>query len=169
MSRPIEPMGFISNCVMISSSLSRWSGTSSMSGRSPMTTPAACVPWLRGRPSSTRAYFMMRLAFASFCVISRNSGLIFSAASSVMPGGCSGIILASLSHSKSGISRTRPMSRITVFEPSVPNVMICATLSRPYFCFTYSMTSPRRDWQKSMSKSGGDTRSGFRNRSKMRW
>ncbi len=60
------------------------------------------------------------------------------------------------------------MSRMTVFAPSVPKVMICATLSRPYFPFTYSITSPRRDWQKSMSKSGGETRSGFRNRSKIR-
>ena len=36
----------------------------------------------------------------------------------------------------------------------VPKVMICATLSRPYFCVTYSMTSPRRFMQKSMSISG---------------
>ena len=46
--------------------------------------------------------------------------------------------------------------------------MIWATFSRPYFRVTYSMTSPRRRSQKSMSISGSDTRSGFRKRSKMR-
>ena len=43
--------------------------------------------------------------------------------------------------------------------------MICATRSAPYSRRTYSITSSRRSWQKSMSKSGMDTRSGFRNRS----
>ena len=51
---------------------------------------------------------------------------------------------------------------------SVPNVMIWPTESRPYFCRTYSITSPRRSKQKSTSMSGIETRSGFRNRSKSR-
>ena len=50
----------------------------------------------------------------------------------------------------------------------VPKVMIWATFSRPYLRVTYSMTSPRRRSQKSMSMSGSEIRSGFRNRSKMR-
>ena len=50
----------------------------------------------------------------------------------------------------------------------VPKVMIWATFSRPYLRVTYSMTSPRRSSQKSMSISGSDTRSGFRKRSKSR-
>ena len=41
--------------------------------------------------------------------------------------------------------------------------MICETRSRPYFCATYSMTRSRPSMQKSMSKSGIDTRSGLRN------
>ena len=45
--------------------------------------------------------------------------------------------------------------------------MIWATFSRPYFFVTYSMTSPRRASQKSMSISGGLMRSSFRNLSKM--
>ena len=79
-----------------------------------------------------------------------------------------GICLATLSTSANGISSTRPTSRTTAFAFIVPNVMIWATFSRPYFRVTYSMTSPRRRSQKSMSMSGSDTRSGFRKRSKMR-
>ena len=50
----------------------------------------------------------------------------------------------------------------------VPKVMIWATFSRPYFFVTYSITSPRRASQKSMSMSGGLMRSSFKKRSKMR-
>ena len=63
---------------------------------------------------------------------------------------------------------TRATSRTTARAFIVPNVMIWATFSRPYFWVTYSMTSPRRRSQKSMSMSGSDTRSGLRKRSKMR-
>src|SRR5205809_852066 len=45
--------------------------------------------------------------------------------------------------------------------------MICATRRSPYFCRTYSSTSPRRASQKSTSISGGEMRSGFRKRSKI--
>ena len=79
-----------------------------------------------------------------------------------------GICLATLSTSAKVHSRTRPTSLMTAFAFIVPNVMICATFSRPYLRVTYSMTSPRRRSQKSMSMSGSDTRSGFRNRSKIR-
>ncbi len=48
----------------------------------------------------------------------------------------------------------RPTSLIAALAAMVPKVMICATLSRPYFCVTYWMTSPRRFMQKSMSISG---------------
>ena len=43
--------------------------------------------------------------------------------------------------------------------------MIWATWSRPYLFCTYLITSSRRSWQKSISKSGMDTRSGFKKRS----
>ena len=36
----------------------------------------------------------------------------------------------------------------------VPKVAIWLTASRPYFCFTYSITRSRLPWQKSISKSG---------------
>ncbi len=66
------------------------------------------------------------------------------------------------------MSSTRPTSRTTAFAFMVPKVMIWATFSRPYLRVTYSMTSPRRFSQKSMSMSGGEMRSSFRKRSKMR-
>src|ERR1700685_1566723 len=46
--------------------------------------------------------------------------------------------------------------------------MICATRSAPYFSWTWRSTSSRRSWQKSMSKSGIETRSGLRKRSNSR-
>src|SRR6187401_3437121 len=38
----------------------------------------------------------------------------------------------------------RPTSLIAALAAMVPKVMICATFSRPYFCVTYSISSPRR-------------------------
>ena len=48
-----------------------------------------------------------------------------------------GISLATWSTSEIGISITRPTSRTTARAFIVPNVMICATFSRPYFSVTY--------------------------------
>ena len=79
-----------------------------------------------------------------------------------------GISLATWSTSAYGRLSARPTSRTTARAFIVPKVMICATFSRPYLRVTYSMTSPRRRSQKSMSMSGSDTRSGFRKRSKIR-
>ena len=60
------------------------------------------------------------------------------------------------------------MSRTAALDKSAPKVMICPTLSRPYFCCTYLITSSRRSMQKSISKSGMETRSGFKKRSNSR-
>lgn len=49
-----------------------------------------------------------------------------------------------------------------------PYVPIMATLSAPYFSVTYLITSTRLRSSKSMSTSGMETRSGLRNRSKIR-
>ena len=57
---------------------------------------------------------------------------------------------------------------ITAFAAIVPWVAICETRCAPYLCETYSMTSSRRSMQKSTSKSGMETRSGVRKRSKKR-
>ena len=66
------------------------------------------------------------------------------------------------------MSSTRPTSRTAARAAIVPKVAIWLTASRPYFSFTYSITRSRLPWQKSMSKSGIDTRSGFRKRSNSR-
>ena len=76
--------------------------------------------------------------------------------------------LASASVSAGVKPSVRPTSLIAARDLSVPNVTIWPTESLPYFCRTYSMTSPRRSKQKSTSTSGIDTRSGFRKRSKSR-
>ena len=62
--------------------------------------------------------------------------------------------MATLFASASGMSSARATSRTAAFAFIVPNVMIWATFSRPYLRVTYSMTSPRRRSQKSMSMSG---------------
>src|SRR5690242_21896786 len=61
-----------------------------------------------------------------------------------------------------------PTSLMAARDFIVPNVTIWQTDSFPYFCRTYSITSPRRSKQKSTSTSGIDTRSGFRKRSNRR-
>ena len=62
---------------------------------------------------------------------------------------------------------TRQTSLSTALDDNVPNVTIWLTALCPYLLRTYSITSPRRSMQKSMSMSGGLTRSGLRNRSKI--
>ena len=76
-----------------------------------------------------------------------------------------GTSLDKRSHRPNGNCSTRPTSRITALDDSVPNVTIWLTASLPYFSRTYSITRPRLAWQKSISKSGMETRSGFRKRS----
>ena len=55
--------------------------------------------------------------------------------------GMLGISLVTRSTSESGISITRPTSRMAARAPSVPKVMIWATLSVPYFLAQYSIIS----------------------------
>ena len=99
-----------------------------------MTTPAACTDAWRVIPSSRRATASSSLTFGSLCSI-LSAGLSSSALSSVMSS-VGGICLATLSTSANGISSTRPTSRTTAFAFIVPNVMICATFSRPYLRVT---------------------------------
>ena len=79
-----------------------------------------------------------------------------------------GICFATRSTSAYDMPSVRPTSRTAARAFNVPNVMIWATFSLPYLRVTYSITSPRRRSQKSMSMSGSDTRSGLRKRSKIR-
>ena len=83
-----------------------------------------------------------------------------------MTGG--GIALVSFSPIANGKPSTRDASLRACLALIVPYVTIWQTRSSPYFSVTYRMTSPRRRSSKSTSTSGHDTRSGLRNRSKIR-
>ena len=63
---------------------------------------------------------------------------------------------------------TRAASRVAARGNILPNVMIWATRSAPYFSVTYRITRSRPRTEKSMSMSGIDTRSAFRKRSNSR-
>ncbi len=127
--------------------------------------PAACTPVLRLRPSSLSESSSRRLTCGSLAS-SSISGLCM--ASCRYTFGPMGIFLASSLICISGMSRTRPTSRMTALAPSELKVMICATHSFPYFSRTYAMTRSRPVSAKSMSRSGMDLRSGFRKRSNSR-
>ena len=73
--------------------------------------------------------------FGSFAAMSFSTGFSASALSSVMSS-AGGICFAMLLTSAYGMSSARPTSRTTAFAFIVPNVMICATFSRPYFRVT---------------------------------
>ncbi len=76
--------------------------------------------------------------------------------------------MAVLSASARLTPRARPASLMAARAAIVPKVMIWATRSLPYFCATYSITSPLLVSAKSKSISGGSTRAGFKKRSKIR-
>ena len=117
-----------------------WSGTSSSSGRSAITTPAACVPTLRFIPSSRRAKSSSRATSGSSSASRRSAGSSLIASSSVMLSRA-GTSLLICSTRASGMFSARPTSLIAALALSVPKVPICATLASPYFLRTYSMTS----------------------------
>ncbi len=77
-----------------------------------------------------------------------------------------GSAFVSRSPSEKGLPSTRAESLSACFVLIVPYVTIIATRSSPYLRVTYSMTSLRRRSSKSTSKSGIETRSGLRKRSK---
>ena len=123
---------------------------------------------LRDTPSRVLATSIRRLASSLDSYASRKSGTSLTVSSSVFDRPChTGTSLASRSVSRSGTSRTRPTSRMAALDAIVVKVMICATRSVPYFSDTYRMTFSRPSTEKSQSMSGMDTRSMFRNRSKI--
>ncbi len=167
LSRPIFSAQTISYCVLTPVSLLA-SGAYSTSGPGEMTTPAACVPALRASPSIAFAVSSSRRISGDAEYSTFRSVICSSASPMDMPPGPEGIIFATRSTSGSGTPKARPASRTAARAAIVPNVTICATRSSPYFSVTYLMTSSRRSTQKSVSISGIEIRSGFRNRSKMR-
>ena len=159
--------GFIEYWLTMSFPLtSRHSGTYSARSRSLITTPAACTPALRDSPSNAIACCISCFVCSSVATALFNSGFLSAAELNVIFNSF-GIILAMRSPSRTLSPITRATSRTTLRAFRRPNVMICATRRSPYFCRTYSRTSPRRASQKSTSISGGEIRSGLRNRSKI--
>ena len=127
---------FIEYCVTRKSERgSRYSGTSSISGRSPITTPAACVLAWRYSPSicsaisSSRATAFVLVAHHAAAAARRRSP----AAGSPAAPGLFGISSATLLTWPNGRPSTRPTSRTAARACSLPKVMICATRSRAVF------------------------------------
>ena len=167
LSSPRSFNGFIEYWLTMSLPLtSRQSGTYSERSRSLITTPAACTPALRESPSRAVAYSINCFVGGSVATALFNSGFLSTAEFRVMFSSF-GIIFAIRSPSRTLSPITRATSRTTLRAFSRPKVMICATRRSPYFCRTYSRTSPRRASQKSTSISGGEIRSGLRKRSKI--
>ena len=151
--RPNFSIWSMVNWVIISPLAPFTSGTYSIKGLSEMTTPEAWVDACRAIPSRDREIWSSFFSFSSPLSMRFNSGSSSMAFSS-RTFGPSGTILAILSTSLYGIFSTRPTSRITALAFIVPKVMICPTLSRPYFSATYLITSSLPFIQKSISISG---------------
>ena len=122
------------NCTATVSSLTA-SGAISVMSLPDIMIPAACVPALRGRPSTRMAMSTTFLVSGSLSYASLNSVLISSACFNVMPGE-NGIIFVSLLLCEIGILRTLATSLTACLAASVPNVITCATLDLPYFSVT---------------------------------
>ena len=99
------------------------SGTYSSTGRSVITTPAACVDACLGIPSTLIAMSSSLFAVASVWHISLNSGVFSIACFRVMPSS-RGISFAILSHAAYGISIALPTSLTAARAAIVPKVTI---------------------------------------------
>ncbi len=136
--RPICSTSSLSNWLIADSvPCAQYSGQKSVSLPGAISTPPACMPTLRVRPSSGRASATSSWNSSSASTASANAGSSASARSSVHgSAGLCGISFDSVSHFVYGRSSTRPASRTTAFAPSVPKVAICDTASWPYLRFT---------------------------------
>ena len=119
----------MSYCVTVMSPF-RDKGTYSYTGRSEITTPAACVDEWRGIPSSSFDVSISRFTRSSDSYSSRSSRLDSSADASVTSSS-RGMQFATTSTSEYDIPSARPTSRTTARAAIVPNVTICATWSSP--------------------------------------
>ncbi len=115
----------------------QYSGQKSVSLPGAISTPPACMPTLRVRPSSGFDSSTSWPYSSSLATASANAGSCSSARSSVQgSAGLCGISLESTSHLVYGRSSTRPASRTTALAPSVPKVAIWLTAWAPYLRLT---------------------------------
>ena len=121
---PIFSMQRMSSWVMTAPERgSRYSGTKSIRGLVPITTPAAWVEACRVSPSRRCAVSNSFAIWPSESTRERSSADCSRASGSVMPR-VSGTSLAMRSTSAYGMPMTRPTSRITARACSFPKVMI---------------------------------------------
>ena len=132
--RPILSTSLLANCTATVSSFTA-SGAISVMSFPDMIIPAACVPALRGRPSTRIAISITLRDSGSVSYASLNSVLISSACFNVMPTE-NGIIFVSLLLCDIGMLRTLATSLTACLAASVPNVITWATLVLPYFAVT---------------------------------
>ena len=147
-------------------------GAQSGSGVSPITIPEAWSPVFLMQPSSLSASSksFVNLGSSLYGISCPPSG-IFSVGglkqSLSLAFGLSGTQAFSMFTSLRGISRIRPTSAIQFFGLRVPNVTMCPTFSGWYKSWVCLMMSCLKSKSMSTSKSGIETRSGLRNRSKI--
>ena len=147
---------------------SLYKGTVSVNFLSAITTPAAWVATFLFNPSSFKDNSIRRLTLLSSLINFCNLGstLILSCKVNGLDGS-NGIILQMLSIKPYGSPNTRPTSLITILALSFPNVIMWATLSL-YLVVKYLKTWSLFSSQKSISKSGIEILSGFKNLSKIK-
>ncbi len=135
---------------------------------SAITTPAACVATFLFKPSNFKErsvnFFTLESSFTSFW--SLGSPAIHCDKLCGLDGS-KGIIFEILSTKPYGNPNTLPTSLITILAFNFPKVIIWATLSL-YFLVKYSKTRSLFSSQKSISKSGIEILSGFKNLSKIK-
>src|SRR3990167_8249213 len=144
---------------------SNCNGTYSVSGSGDITTPAAWTLICLAQPSIRIARSNIFFVSVSFSYASLSSGTIFIAFLIVIGEPCApiGISLDNRSPTPYGYPNALAVSLTDPLAIIVPKVPICATLSDPYFLFAYSITSSRLLSAKSISISGAEGRSGFKN------
>ncbi|CCY64957.1 uncharacterized protein BN467_01693 [Prevotella sp. CAG:1124] len=174
---PVSSITLPSYCVQsslwpVSLSSAVDTGTQSLIGSLHMIVPQAWIPVFLTFPSSILAYSMVSCRRGSVDASASRSSLTHLMAFVRFifrpSGSLSGMALHSLFDSSRGSFSTRATSLMASLVAIVPYVMMCATLSAPYFWVTQSSTFPRPSSSKSVSISGSEIRSGLRNRSNSR-
>ena len=147
---------------------SLYKGTTSVSFLSAITTPAAWVATFRFKPSN----FNER--FTSFFTLGSSLSNFWSLGSPAIHSvkfwgrdGSKGIIFEILSTKPYARPKTLPTSLMTILAFNLPKVIIWATLSL-YLFVKYSKTRSLFSSQKSISKSGIEILSGFKNLSNIK-
>ena len=169
--KPAFSAEYISNCVEgnnKSADASLYKGTTSVNFLSAITTPAAWVATFLFKPSNFKErsvnFFTRGSSLTNFWSL---GSLLMHSIKLWGLEGSKGIIFEILSTKPYGKPNTLPTSLITILAFNFPNVIIWATLSL-YFVVKYLKTRSLFSSQKSISKSGIDTRSGFKNLSNIK-